>query len=265
MIKFKDRIYPALAYLKYRANSKNAHGIHSPFVFDLYNNVISNNAVVTGSEKIEDIREQLLLRKSFIDVIDYGAASNIRSDMRRIRDIAYYSMSGKKKCQLLYNLVANFKPTNIIELGTSFGLTAMYMSLAAPEITVNTVEGDSQTLAIANSFFEQLNFKNIKSMNSTFDSALPYILKENKKADFIFFDGNHLKEPTLRYFNESFPYAHNNSVFIFDDIHWSSEMNEAWQEIISHPQVTVTIDLFYLGIVFFKKELSKQDFVLKFD
>ena len=264
MKKFKDKIFPAIAYMNYRTHSLNAHGIHSPFVFDLYNNVISKKASIEGTDKIEEIRDGLLRKNSFIDVFDYGAASNNRAQMRRIKDIAHNSVSNKKKCELLYNLVTHFKPSNIIELGTSFGLTAMYMSLAAPNIIVNTVEGDSQTIAIANSFFEKLKFNNIKSTNTTFDIAFPEILKENIKADFIYFDGNHLKEPTLRYFNTALPYAHNDSVFIFDDIHWSYEMNSAWKEIISHPQVTVSIDLFYLGIVFLKKELSKQNFVLKY-
>jgi len=264
MIIDKDKIYPALAYIKYRANSKNAHGIHSPFVFDLYDKAISKRTIIKDSEKVENVRDYLSRRNSYIDVFDFGATSKNRASMRRIKDITNNSVSNKKKCELLYNLVDFFKPSNIIELGTSFGLTAMYMSLAAPDVIINTVEGDSQTIAIANSYFKKLNFDNIKATNTTFDIALPEILEENKKADFIFFDGNHMKEPTLRYFNLSLPYSHNDSVFIFDDIHWSLDMNEAWQEIISHPQVTVSIDLFHFGIVFFKKELSKQNFVLKF-
>lgn len=258
-----DKVFTGISYIKYLTCSKNEHSIHSPFVYDLYNKVINNNKVPEGSEAIEEIRNSLLKKNSFIDVLDFGAASN-GGGMRRIKDITNKSVSDKKKCLLLYNLVYYFKPQNIIELGTSFGLTAMYMSLAAPEIIINTVDGCSQTISMAESFFENLNFKNIKPTNTTFDIALPEILKENKSADFIFFDGNHLKEPTLKYFYQALKYSHNDSVFIFDDIHWSMQMNDAWQEIINNPKVTVTVDLFYFGIVFFKKELSKQNFVLKF-
>ena len=259
-----NKVFTGIAYIKYLVSSKNEHGIHSPFVFDLYNKVIINKDVPKGSEAIEEIRNSLLSKNSFIDVLDFGAGSEDGNGMRRIKDITNKSVSDRKKCLLLYNLVSYFKPQNIIELGTSFGLTSMYMASAAPDVVINTIDGCSQTISIAESYFEKLNLKNIKPTNTTFDIALPEILKEIKKTDFIFFDGNHLKKPTLKYFNKALKYSHNDTVFVFDDIHWSSQMNEAWQEIIDNPKVTVSIDLFYFGIVFFKEELTKQNFVLKF-
>ena len=82
-------------------------------------------------------------------------------------------------------------------------------------------------------------------------------------TDLIFFDGNHQKEATLNYFNQLLPLAHNDSVFIFDDIHWSKGMEEAWEKIKKHPEVRVTIDSFYWGIVFFRKEQEKEHFTIR--
>jgi predicted O-methyltransferase YrrM len=83
------------------------------------------------------------------------------------------------------------------------------------------------------------------------------------KLDLVFFDGNHQKVPTLDYFHHCLTKAHENSIFIFDDIHWSSEMDEAWQQIQGHEQVSLTIDLFQFGLVFFRKGIAKQHFTLR--
>jgi len=259
----KEKIFPAYAYSRYLISCKNSHGIHSPFVFDLYNKVIATTDIIPGSEVIEDLRLHLLNRKSFLDVFDFGTGSNNHS-RRRIKDITSRSISNKKKCALLYKMVTFAKPDNIIELGTSFGIATMYMALAAPEKPIYTVEGCAQTISIAQDNFDKAGLGNVHTSNATFDVAFPDLLKDTVKADFIYFDGNHFKGPTLRYFNMALPYIHNDSIFIFDDIHWSYDMEEAWNEIIKHPQVTVSIDLFHVGIVFFRKELSKQHFTLKF-
>jgi len=59
-------------------------------------------------------------------------------------------------------------------------------------------------------------------------------------------------------------YANNNTIFIFDDIHWSDGMENAWKYIKANTRTTLTIDLFFVGIVFVKSELSKEDFTIRF-
>ena len=73
-----------------------------------------------------------------------------------------------------------------------------------------------------------------------------------------------MRQATLNYFEQCIPYINNNSLFIFVDIHWSEEMEEAWEEIKKNKNVTLTVDLFQLGLVYFHKELTKQDFVIRF-
>jgi predicted O-methyltransferase YrrM len=189
-----------------------------------------------------------------------------RSGKRTISEIAERSLKSEKYGQLLFRLVNHFKPNTILELGTSLGISTAYLASANPNSKVITIEGCPNIASEAKKNFEILGLKNIESVIGNFDSVLPAALCQLPTADckLVFFDGNHKKEPTLRYFNQCLELADNTSVFIFDDIHWSNEMEEAWEEIKSHPQVTVTIYLFFLGLVFFRKEQVKQNFIVRF-
>ena len=158
----------------------------------------------------------------------------------------------------------NFQPETGLELGTSLGISSAYIAKANATSSFTTIVGCSEIAAIAKENFASLNIKNVQQIIGNFDDELPKYLNRTEKLDFVFFDGNHRKEPTLNYFKQCLAKANDNSVFVFDDIYWSSEMKEAWTEIKKHERVTVTIDLFFLGIVFFRKEQARQDFILRF-
>ena len=167
--------------------------------------------------------------------------------------------------QFLFRLAYHFKPNTILELGTSLGITTSYLAFANQNSKVITIEGCTNISSEAKNCFQSLGLNNIETVVGNFDSVLSSRLKtQDSRFDFVFFDGNHKKKPTLNYFNQCLSHATNDSVFIFDDIHWSDEMEEAWEEIKSHPKVIVTIDLFFLGLVFFRKEQAKENFVLRF-
>jgi predicted O-methyltransferase YrrM len=91
---------------------------------------------------------------------------------------------------------------------------------------------------------------------------LPEII-EKTNFNFIYFDGNHQKEATLNYFNMCLQTVDTNAVFIFDDIYWNKEMHETWEIIKQHPKVTVTINTYFWGIVFFRNEQLKQHFTIR--
>lgn len=180
-------------------------------------------------------------------------------------EIAERSSKDKKYCELLFRLAYHFKPTTILEFGTSLGISTAYLASASPNAKVITIEGCRNTASEAKNNFQTLGLQNIETIAGDFDTELSAVgSRQSAIIDFIFFDGNHKKEPTLKYFSQCLESIHNNSVFIFDDIHWSDEMEEAWEEIKSHPKVSVTIDLFFLGLVFFRKEQEKENFVLRF-
>ncbi|XVJ66185.1 MAG: class I SAM-dependent methyltransferase [Lacibacter sp.] len=256
----------AAKYLRYyfmAANGK-GHGIHSPFVFNLVTQVLNDKTNYPEYKRIEEQRSLLLGNESIIEVDDFGAGSvKGLKKQRVVQQIAASSLKPRKYAQLLYRLVKYFESKEVLELGTSLGITTSYLASAAKQSQVTTLEGAASIAALAQQTFDTLQLKNIKTVTGNFDETLQAVAAKN--YDFIFVDGNHRKEPTLRYFNQLIPCVHNNTVMVFDDIHWSKEMEEVWEEIKSHSSVTLTIDLFFIGLVFFRTEQKeKEHFMIRF-
>lgn len=261
------RLQLAKKYIHYYLTASNGkgHGVHSPFVFDFIKNVLNDKKKYEHYDKIENLRKELLHDKRIIEVEDLGAGSlAVPGKEKKISDIARSFLKPKKFAQLLFRIVQYYKPKNIVELGTSLGVTTAYLA-ANTFAKVFTVEGSENTALIAYENFQKLNLQNIQLVQGNFDDTLPRLLPQIEKVDFAFIDGNHRKEPTLHYFEQLLSYSTESTILIFDDIHWSAEMEEGWSEIQQHPSVTLTIDLFFIGIVFFKKEFKvKQHFVIRF-
>lgn len=252
-------------YIRYYLTGQTKHDIHSPFVFELLTNVIEDLHPYYIFKPIEVLRAQLLNSEKKITITDFGAGSTINtSHQRAVGDIAKNSAKSPKYGQLLFRLVNHFSSKNIIELGTSLGISSLYLSTHDSHSHLVTLEGCPETAAVARRNFEILKRNNIDIVIGDFQKTLPSVLEKMRKPDFIFFDGNHRKGPTLQYFQECLAYAHNESVFVFDDIHWSDEMEAAWTIIKDDPRVTLTIDLFFIGLVFFRKEQQKQHFTVRF-
>lgn len=261
----KKKLFLINQYVRYRMRSKTTHGTHSPFVFDLLNKVVYNRNSFYAYKEIEKLREQLLNLKSEIHCKDLGAGGMINTErVRAIRDIAKRSVKPAKYGKLLFRLVNYFQPKTILELGTSLGITTAYLRAGSLKSELITVEGCPEISAIAEKNWEQLGYKNIHLHMGDFDTVLPALLTNAPAVDFVFFDGNHRKQPTLEYFRQCLEKSHDKSVFVIDDIYWSEEMKEAWEEIKANERVSVTIDLFYLGLVFFRKGQAKEDFVIRY-
>ncbi|WP_151085700.1 O-methyltransferase [Hymenobacter baengnokdamensis] len=248
--------------------SGNAHGLHSPFVFGLYTTVIRHTGEFAAFPRIEKRRHELLASEQVLEVTDFGAGSQVAGAggrRRPVRDIARHAAKPRRLAQLLFRLVNHFQPATILELGTSLGLTTAYLALADSRSQVITFEGCPNTATVARETFKKLNIKNAHLVEGNLDQTLPATLAAlSQPLDFVFFDGNHRYEPTLRYFEQCLAKAHENSVFVLDDIHWSAEMERAWEAIKAHPSVTITVDLFYVGLVFFRKKQPRQDFWLRY-
>lgn len=252
-------------YIKHRISAKNRHGLHSPFAFDLYKEVISDKRNYYAFEDIESIRAKLLLSKQKIPIKDHGAGSRVNSSSKRsISDIAKNSLSGKKEGQMLFKLVNSMQPKRILELGTSLGITTMYLASPQSKSKVITIEGCPNTAKVARINFDKLGYENIELIRDTFDNALPKVLQKGFIPDLVYIDGNHKKEATLNYFNQLIKKLPENAIMVFDDIYWSTDMEEAWEEIKAHPVVNITFDLFFLGIVFLRKEQAEEHFKLRF-
>ncbi len=252
-------------YLIYRIKCINEHGVHSPFVFELLLSTIYNRKAFYSYGPIENIRQNMLSLKQKVNCVDLGAGSNVQNKVSKsIYEIAGTSAKPAKYAQLLFRLINHFQPSTILELGTSLGISSAYMAAANSKSKLVTIEGCEEIAKVATRNFEKLNLKNIEQVIGNFDEVLPTVLMRVNQLDFVFFDGNHRKKPTLNYFKQCIEKAVETSIFIFDDIYWSSEMKEAWEEIKSNERVTVSLDLFYMGIIFFRKEQVKEHFVIRY-
>ena len=258
----------AKKYLHYyiKAQNGHGHGVHSPFVFDFIINVLNDKNEYECYKKIEPLRQQLLNDNSIIEVEDFGAGSAvIPFKKRKINAIAKSSLKNKKFAKLLYRIVNYYKPGSIIELGTSFGITTCYIACANKDAEVYTFEGSKEIAKIARQNFERVGLTNINLTEGNFEKTFLDALQEIKKVDFAFIDGNHRRDATLRYFSNLLKKSSGASIFIFDDIHWSPEMEEAWKQIQEHGSVRLTIDLFFIGLVFFNPDFKvKQHFTIRF-
>jgi len=255
-------------YLKYYLTASNGkgHGVHSPFVFEFITKVLNDDRHFYAYQSIENLRQLLLLDDRQLMIEDFGAGSRVKkSNTRKVRDIARSSLKPKKFGQLLFRIVDHYAPSVILELGTSLGVTTAYLASAKTGSAVITIEGSKAVAELAQTNFSTLNLTNIRIVKGNFDETLPALLAETTMIDLAFIDGNHRYEPTVRYYRQLLPVVHEYSVLIFDDIHWSKEMEQAWEEIKVDPQVTISIDLFFIGLVFFRKENKvRQHFTIRF-
>jgi predicted O-methyltransferase YrrM len=242
------------------------HGIHSPFVYDFVRQVLNDKRNFYAYNQVEALRRKLLHNDALIEVEDFGAGSTIsKTNQRSIASIARHSAKSRKWAQLLFRIVNYYQSQNILELGTSLGISTAYMSLANPKARLITAEGSAAVAAQAGRNFQSLQLSSIQQVVGNFDDTLPGILNTVSPLDLVFIDGNHRYEPTLRYFNQILPHLNATSVVIFDDIHWSQEMEQAWAAVKEHSAVQLSVDLFFIGLVFFREDFKvKQHFTIRF-
>src|SRR5258705_1322972 len=258
----------AVKYLQYILSASNGkgHGIHSPFVFEFITGVLNDHSIYPAYKEVEELRHRLLKDQTIIKVDDLGAGSAVsKSEQRTIASVARNAAKSKKYGQLLYRIVKYYQPATIVELGTSLGITTSYLARATPSAKLITMEGAKEILAIAQKNFHDLGMNNIETIEGDFDDTLPpAILQFQPSIDFAFIDGNHRFEPTIRYFESIVSRISNHSIIILDDIHWSKEMEQAWKYCKDHSSVTLSIDLFFIGILVFRKEIrEKQHFIIR--
>lgn len=252
------------SYLKFLWNSKNEHGVHSPFVFSLLTKCFYDKKPKREYLILKNYRKSLLENKNFIEVTDFGAGSKVfKSNRRQISKIASTAGISPKRAELLFRVTNYFQPKNILEIGTSLGLATAALALGNTEAKVMTIEGCPNTANTAQNQLDKFDCKNVENIISEFESFLISENLDSKSYDLIYFDGNHSKKATLTYFEILLQTINNDSVWIFDDIHWSREMEEAWEIIKNHPKVKVTIDTFQWGFVFFRYEQEKEHFVIR--
>jgi predicted O-methyltransferase YrrM len=246
--------------LNYWLNAVDEHSIQSPYFFELYTNVIKNSKPNVGFDKIEAIRAKLVQDQSQITVCDLGAPSQyFKSDKRTIATVAASSLAPAKMALLLFRLASHIKAKQIVELGTSLGVSTLYLS-KCKNATIHTFEGNMSLINIALTNFESTETNNVVLVEGNIDETLPEFVEANRKLDFVLMDANHRYEPTIKYFNLLVERMTSDAIVVVDDIYQSKEMAKAWKEIRGHKLVYGSMDLFRFGLLFFDSSLNKQHY-----
>jgi predicted O-methyltransferase YrrM len=253
-------------YLAYRLTAKSlaGHGIHSPFVYNFTREVLQQASLVKIPEVVENIHKDLLESNKPLVIGNWGAGSQSLAENTTIGKLVKKSSVSPKLGRLLYKISQWAKPKYVIEIGTSVGISTLYLAAANTDSRIVTMEGNPTKVSIAREIFQKANLHNITIQEGDFDLSLEEALSQMPRIDLAFFDGNHKTEPTLRYFKKCSEFRSEKSIFIFDDIRWSKEMRSTWQIIRKHRSVSVSIDLFNVGIIFFRKGITKQHFAVNF-
>lgn len=256
-----------IAYLKYLNKRRTIQYIHSPFLFSLMQAVFDDSKKNWPSYffDIELQRKKMISSKEKIEFEDFGSGGDkSRKKQLSIRSIALQAVKQAKYARFLNRLVTYTKSNHIIELGTSLGITTAYLASVDSDLKIYTVEGDKNIQKKAQQNWNELNLKNIHSYSFDLNEKWSLLADQINKIDFLFIDANHRKEAMIRYVLQSMTYIHEQSVIVLDDIHWSKETYEAWSILKNRKEVTLSFDIYQMGILFFDKKLSKEDFTLKY-
>lgn len=251
------------AYLNYRRKARNRHGIHSPFVYGLVEEVF--RAKEWNKRKaVKALRKELKNCTDEIEITDFGAGSRVDNAPRRsIAKIVDVSSTPLRNAGLLQRLATHLGCENILELGTNLGLATAAMAASPGVKKLISLEGDANLSAIARSNLDKLNLK-AEIITGTFEGNLSKALSQFEKLDLAYIDGNHRRDPTLDYFDAIANKTDQNGVIVVGDIHWSKEMEAAWEAIKKRAEVRVTIDIFTMGLVFFRKEMTPEHFIIHY-
>ncbi|MEZ5058004.1 MAG: class I SAM-dependent methyltransferase [Saprospiraceae bacterium] len=248
-----------LDFFKFYFSAGTLHSVHSPYIFDFCKNVLDDKRFYYAFGGLEQLRKLLLKENQTLQVKDFGAGSAALPDRsRKVKDIAKNSATHPFFARLLFKIVNHYHPKTVLEMGTSLGMSTLYLAMPSQKTRVVSIEGCPETANWAKLNFNRMKVENVDLRIGPFEEKLPEVLKQTSELDIVFIDGNHRKEPTLDYFKKCLEKAGHGSIFIFDDIYWSPEMKQAWSEIKSHPSVSSSIDLFQFGLVFFNPDFKQK-------
>ena len=257
--------YQISKFLEYKLNAVDRHSLQAPFIFNFYENVMKGKKRSGVFDKIERYRRELLKNETLITIEDFGAGSRVsKSAKRTVKDLARSGLSSRKFSEMLFRLSDYMESVDIVELGTSLGINTLYLAKSSPKARVTTFEGCRESAQIAIDLFKRAHQFNIEVIRGNIDLTLPGFAKKTNKVDLVYFDANHQFDATLRYYSQFLPLIHADTVFVIDDIYWSKSMGKAWKELVQQPEVTLSIDIFDAGLLFFNKDFYKEHYVLAF-
>ena len=244
-----------------RAHYRKGHWVHSPFTFRTLNNVIFERTPYYSFLQIENLRQQLRQNNTPLTLQTLGTS---KAKTTTIAKELKNSTKAPRLAQLLQRLCASNQSHYIIELGTNLGLSTAYLASNNTKSQVYTLEGQPQLCQIARQNFNQLQLNNIQIIEGNINDTFPHLIQQIPQIDLLFIDANHQYQATLDYYHLAKTKTHKNTIIIFDDIHWSEGMQQAWNEIRQDPDIHLSIDIFHMGIVWFNTNIPKQHYIVAF-
>lgn len=258
-----DFFWRAKSIWNYWRKAVSRHGVHSPFVFDFIHYVMAPMHFYVFDE-FEELRGELIEDQRKLTMLDLGAGSKSGTGIERtVSEIAKVSVSPAITSQVLFRLVNHYGLKSQLELGTSLGLNALYLASSSTSVKLTTIEGSPVVAQIARENFKKFEVSNINLVEGEFSDSLARVLRQHESIDFAFVDGNHREKATWEYYESILEKSHPGTILVFDDIHWSPQMERVWNKIVRDSRNTLTIDWYRLGFVFFRQGIVKQHFVLK--
>lgn len=263
---FQNLKFKLVQWFNYLLFSDSIYNTHSPFLYNLAEHVLTDDS---GKNQVYDpiktLYAELRRNQSQINVNDLGAGSTVfkLNQNRSVADIVKTTAFPLKYGALIYRLCQWSGAVRVLELGTGMGISTAFFAISDnPDIKIYTIEGSENISSLAQQNLNKLSLDlKVNFENANFDDILPKLLEEMGQLDIVLMDGNHKKDASLKYFQQFLPYLHSESIILMDDIRWSKEMFEAWNQIISHKSVTCSVDLFRMGLIFFRKELLKPQHI----
>lgn len=244
-----------LSLLRFYWKALTIYDLHSPFAYEIAKEVLEDHRWYYVFSEAETLRERWKRDGRSIRAAALGAGSRtLGSGERKISGLAGRVATPPLFCRWLFRLAKHARPDTILEMGTSLGISGSYLSAAASRARMISLEGCEETADLARMSFREMG-SSAEVWTGAFDDLLPEALEKLGKLDFLYLDGDHSLEGTLRYLERCREKTHPKTVWVIGDIHWSDEMEKAWRAIQAFPEVRMTIDLYGMGVVFFRQEI----------
>lgn len=257
-----NRLFPLWSFFNYWLKKEDKFSIHSPLLFKTYGELFD---FILAKDQldldIEECRNSLLDSDEVIEVLDLGAGSKkVNTQKRKVSAITEYSTSSRKTSQLLQYFCSRTQAVQVIELGTCVGLNTKYLARETKGCLA-TFEGATELARIASL---HLSDSSVELIVGNISDTLPEYLDRIDFVDFAFIDANHTYDSTLNSLKSLLQKVRSGSIIAIGDIHWSVQMQSAWNEIIEFQEVRLSLDFYEVGILFFEFPGDKEHWVLDF-
>lgn len=264
--KLIDSMYQIIQFIRFYFLAIGKHRVHSPFVYSFIENVLEDQRWFYAFDEIEFQRKALAKIDLKIKLKYNIQGAKKQYDAYTLKSLIKTSVLNPYKCRVLFRTLEFLELKKGLELGSSIGISSSYLAKAVSPGILYCMTENAALCDLANKVHKSLNITNCNNLCKSFNEIMEETQLKFDEADFVFINGIESSRDTVRYFEQVLPFLHEKSIIIINDIYRSGKIHEDWQRIKSNKKVTLSIDLFYFGIVFFSPDFKeRQNFRLKSD